>query len=293
MSYKVPFNLQLFAEEGTVSAGASSESVLAGKSNEEKVTENSSTGGQAANGVNRGDDQADRRKLYSDFKKQNKDLFDEDVRGIIKSRLPNYSKMKHEKEAQDELIEMLSARYGVKGVGALKEALEKDDSYWEDAAYKADMTVDAFKEKLKRDISAAKDGKELDILRREKQAREQYETWQREADDVRAKYPEFDLNKCLENDKFRSLLTTQYREYMPSMIQIYEMLFHDDIVSSVKADTTKRVTDNIRARGQRPDEAGMNNSGGIDYAKSVASTTKEQRRELARRARNGENITFS
>ena len=62
----------------------------------------------------------------SDFKKQNKDLFDEDVRGIIKSRLPNYSKMKHEKEAQDELIEMLSARYGVKGVGALKEALEKE-----------------------------------------------------------------------------------------------------------------------------------------------------------------------
>lgn len=292
MSFNIPFNIQLFADDGGSSATASG-TATASENTGAQMTENSSTGGQAATGGNYSNSIDDRRKLYADFKKQNKDLFDADVQNLLKKRLNGYSKIKEEKAKQDSLIEILSARYGVKGVDALKDAIEKDDNYWESAAYDADMTVDAYKEKLKRDISSEREREELNTLRNEKQARLQYEAWQSEAMQVKEKYPEFDLNECLKNNRFRSMLTAQYRDYMPSMVQIYEMLFHEDIVNAAKRSQTKTVTDNIRARGLRPDEAGMNNSGGIDYAKSVSSTTKQQRRELAKRARNGELITFS
>ena len=291
MSFIIPFNLQLFADDGGAGASASGTSTVAGNG-DEAMTDNGSTGGQAATGGNTSSDE-DRRKAYADFKKQNKDLFNEEVQNLSKARLPGYSKLKQEKAQQDKLIDYLSAKYGVKGVEALTEAIENDNAYWEDAAYRNNMDVDAYKDKLKRDISSAKDSEELDALRREKAARAQYDTWQTEAKDVMAKYPEFNLNECLKNEKFRSMLTAQYREYMPSMVQIYEMIFHDDIINAAKSSAAKNVTDNIRARGLRPDEAGMKGEGGIDYARSVSSTTKEQRRELARRARNGEQISFS
>ena len=53
----------------------------------------------------------------------------------------------------------------------------------------------------------------------------------------------------------------------------------------------KQVTDNIRARGQRPAE-GSGSGSGITYSSDPSQLTAKQREELARRAERGEKIIF-
>lgn len=290
MTFKKTFlaNFQLFADGGT---SASQGNAGSAESVSLAMTENGSSDGQAA-GAQPENEGVDREKSYADMKKQFKDLYDKDVQSQIKRRLGNTKAIEKELSAYKSLADKLSLRYKTNDIEALSKALDEDDSYWENAAYESGMSVEQFKEHTRIQEQARRDNAELEMLRAREKAREQYSAWFEEAKAVKEAYPEFDLNTCLKDNRFKSMLMVKNKEYMPSMKEIYEMLNHEQLLKATKEQAKNDIVNNVKARGVRPGEAGATTSAGISVSTDVSRLTRQQRAELARKASMGENITF-
>ena len=63
------------------------------------------------------------------------------------------------------------------------------------------------------------------------------------------------------------------------------------LVQSTRQDTTKQVTDDIRANGMRPSEVG-GSQGAVELTFDLKNSTPKQREAWARRAERGETIRF-
>ena len=135
----------------------------------------------------------------------------------------------------------------------------------------------------------------------------------REVEDLRRIYPEFDLEDQMQDPLFRGLLKG---EISLNLRQVYELCHGGEIAKQkveaavaeavkdavdravsdavVKAvsDTEERVLSEIRARGQRPRESGLNAAQGVRTHPAVGRLTKADREKLARRAFRGETIQF-
>ena len=78
-----------------------------------------------------------------------------------------------------------------------------------------------------------------------------------------------------------------------SVEQAYKVLHMDDFLSKATAQAEKTVTDNIRARGARPQENGAAPKSAVVVKDDVSKLTPADRAEIARRAAMGETITFN
>lgn len=287
------FDLQRFSE-GAVSGAASSPAAVSSGSatgNQDPTAKtNGSTDGQSANG-----NIADRKSEYERLKAEYKDFYDKDVQTHVKNRHKDYGILKADKDAQDEFLSTLHTKYGTKDLAGLKEAIDADEGFWRDQADKEDMTVEQYKERLRLKSELATANGKLHEIDLEKQAQEQYNKWYEEAKEIKEKYPDmnFDLNAELKNPRFRSMISAQYsQEYMPSMLEIFEIIHHNEIIEREKAAVQKSTIDNIKARGLRPDEAGSSSNGAVSYGKNVSNLSKKERAELAEKAMRGERVTF-
>lgn len=121
--------------------------------------------------------------------------------------------------------------------------------------------------------------------------RTQLRRWSEQEAQVRARYPEFDLNREVRSRNFLALL----RAGVP-MLQAYEVIHLEEIKAAATADQAKQteraVMENIKAKGTRPRENGTGTASGFTVKDDVARLTPRDRAEIARRAARGEVITF-
>ena len=184
------------------------------------------------------------------------------------------------------------ARYNIQGgdMSALSQAIDSDRSLWEQAAEDAGMTVEQYRriQNMELENMRLKRAQQENIARQ--MAQRQVDTWQRQAQEIKAEYEDFDLEAELRNPAFKAMLKAG-----APMKNAYEALHMGDIKAGVarKAGEAreKQVTDNIRARGQRPTEGGSSGAG-ITYSSDPRKLTARERDELARRAERGERSTF-
>lgn len=190
------------------------------------------------------------------------------------------------------IIDTLSARYGITDgdVSKLSQAINSDESLWADAADEAGMTVEQFRhvKQIEAENARFKAAQQQNI--REQMAQRQMEIWQEQVDNLVAEYPDFDMEAEMQNPAFITMIRSG-----ASIKNAYEVTHLEDIkarlVSSTKENTTKQVTDNIRARGMRPAEVGGSQNGvPLDF--DLKNSTKKQREEWARRAERGETIVL-
>ena len=80
------------------------------------------------------------------------------------------------------------------------------------------------------------------------------------------------------------------------MRMIYEGKYHSQLMQQANAQTAARtekaVTDNIRAKGQRPQENGASSGAGFTYKPDPSKLTIKDFEEIQRRVARGEKITF-
>ena len=220
-----------------------------------------------------------------------KDAFNKRVKSIVDRRTKNNGELAKYKNDTQELLALLAGKYGVKSddIGAVTRAVQEDDSFFEEAAYKEGLTVEQYKYKLKLE-------KENEALRNEKRraeneraAGERLRSWYEQAEKLTGLYPEFDLETEAKNPGFVKLLQSGI-----DLKTAYEVIHNDEIVSGAMRVTAnavkKQVTDNIRARGMRPAENGSVAGAAAIVKKDPSKFTKEDRAEIARRARRGEVI---
>lgn len=235
-------------------------------------------------------------QLQEEFQKlikgEYKDAYTKEFQKQFNSRHKDAKANQERLNSYQPIIDTLSARYGITDgdIGKLSQAIESDESLWAEAAEEAGMTVEQFRhvKQIEAENARFRAAQQQNI--RQQMAQRQMEIWQGQVDELRAEYPDFDMEAEMQNPGFISMIRNG-----ASIKNAYEVTHLDDIkarlVNSTKENTTKQVTDNIRARGMRPAEVGGSQNGvPLDF--DLKNSTKKQREEWARRAERGETIVL-
>ena len=228
----------------------------------------------------------DKGKQFSDLiKGEFKDQYTEATQKLINRR---FRETDQKIQSMQPVIDLLDQRYGTQGdMTKLMSAIENDRAYWQDAADEAGMTVEQYQkmQQLERQNEAMR--RLQDANQRQYIANMQYRQWQAEAETLRQKYPEFDLDAAQQSDIFMTLLKNRY-----PMEEAYKAAFADQIASQAAANAQKAVTENIRARGNRPAEAGSSASPAFTVKDDVSKLSDQDILAILKEIGNGKRVTF-
>lgn len=220
-----------------------------------------------------------------------KDLYTAKTQELIDRRFAKSKATENEAAALRDIAGILNERYGISDdadYSKLKSAIENDDAMWADKAEAQGLTVEQFKEfaRLQRRNAAFEAARQNDIeaaMRREKAA-----GWAKQAQELKAKYPQFDLQYELENTPG----FIQALEAGAPMEILYTGAHFAELQSAAAKETEQKLVSNIRAKGQRPTENGAAATAAASVETDLSKLTLKDYEELERRARNGERITF-
>lgn len=219
-----------------------------------------------------------------------KELFTERTQGIINRRFKQTQQLEAQAEKTAPILELLGQKYNLKDASpeAIMAAIERDDSYWEDAADEAGLTVDQYKymKKLERENES------MQLFRQrqesEQRANEAYQAWLNEANAVKAEYPNFDLaTEVRGNKQFGDLLRAGV-----SVKTAYEVCHVDDIKRTVSQKAAQSTAQNIRNKASRPRENGAAARNGVIFKQDVSKLTRADRAAAVRAAQRGEHIEW-
>lgn len=220
-----------------------------------------------------------------------KEFYTRDTQNLINRRFKETKALEKQVADSQPVIDMLMQRYGVNDTESLMTALEGDSAYWQEAADDAGMSVAQYMEfqKLQRENRALLQAQEAAI--NNERANQQLAQWTMEAQNLKGVYPQFDLETEAQNPDFIRLLQAG-----TPMEHAYKVIHMDEILNDARtttaAYTEKQVVDNIKARGSRPTEAGLNSNNGITYKADPSNFSGQDVLEIARRVRRGEKISF-
>lgn len=222
-----------------------------------------------------------------------KDLFTERTQGIIDRRFKETKSYEAKLNSQQPVIDMLMNKYKIADgdIAKLTEAIDKDDTYWEEAAEEEGLTVEQYKQvqKLKRENEAFRRAQQRQIG--QQQANAQINEWMKQADAVKSIYPDFDFKREIADRNFLQML----KNGVPVQ-KAYEVMHIDDLVTGAARTAARQAEQNtvakIKNKASRPSENGTSSSSSAIVKSDVSKLTKADRAEIARRAARGEIIRF-
>ena len=236
----------------------------------------------------------EREKAFNDMINGNfRDLCDARMQKAIKERVGEVKQLQQQLQQQNDVIGLVAKKYGISTdkMGDIREALESDDVFWEEAAADQGMTVDSYKKMVKLEAENEALHKAREEAERKNQKDTVIQKWDREAEELKRMYPQFDLQSEIQDKRFLDLMGAGI-----DMRTIYETLHHDEILPALMQQTAKAATKQqaaaARSGQMRPAENGMSSRPAAQTVKDPAKMTKEERQEYARRAARGEIITF-
>lgn len=224
----------------------------------------------------------------------------DEIQSAIQRRFKNQQSYEDSYNGLIDAMAPLFLKYGLDGndVEGLKDALSKDDSLLEDMAFNEGLTPEAVRERMLQRQENERLQRELNRMREEeaqkqasRDAYNQYNDWMRQAEELKAIYPNFDLIKELENEDFKNDLVNSGKP----LRKVFEAAHLDEIIQGAIQTTAMKareaVTNNIRARGMRPQENGTR-MGSVSVKKDVNDLTDKDIDKILKRVRAGEKITF-
>ena len=236
----------------------------------------------------------EREKAFNDMINGDfRDLFDARMQKAIKERVGEVKQLQQQLQQRNDVIGLVAKKYGISTdkMGDIREALESDDVFWEEAAADQGMTVNSYKKMVKLEAENEALHKAREEAERKNQKDAVFQKWDREAEELKRMYPQFDLQSEIQDKRFLDLMGAGI-----DMRTIYETLHHDEILPALMQQTAKAATKQqaaaARSGQMRPAENGMSSRPAAQTVKDPAKMTKEERQEYARRAARGEIITF-
>ena len=237
----------------------------------------------------------DRNKEFDKLiKGEYKDLYDAKVQDTIQKRLKSTKETVDKYEALTPTLEMLAKKYGVDvgDIQALNEAIQEDDSYYEEEAIEKGVSVQQLKEIRKMERENAELKRQMQEQTTRDKANQLYSKWMNEAESLKTIYPSFDIATEMQNPKFLDLLRSPNIDVRTA----YEVIHKDDIISGAMQFTAKAVEQKLAnkaiANGARPTENGISSQSASLTKSNVSLLTKADRQEIARRVARGEKISF-
>lgn len=287
----LPVSLAMFDGEGAGMGETNGGSVNT-QQNDSGANNSTSVAGEKASNTTES-----RRKAYmSMINGEYKDIHTDEMQKIINRRFKETKGYEEQIAQYREITDLLDAKYGTKDHQARVKAF-REDSMWDIAADERgqvkseymgslDKTVELNRLKEKEAAREAEDAARLAEQIAEQTAREQAEKWDKDAADVKAKYPDFDIHQEVDNPAFMANIKKGL-----SMEDAYFLTHRDEItrrmVTDARTASEKAVADNIRAKGNRPAETGTASTAGFTGAVNFKTMTAEQRAKIVEATKNG------
>lgn len=235
-----------------------------------------------------------RETAYQKFRNDYKDLIGKDIEKAVSRRYTENQQLHKQLESFGPLMDLLGARYGVKSGKAedVMAAIEKDNSFFEEAALKAGLPVEQYKNMLKLEAQNRSLLEEQQRTNEEIQRQQKFARWDREREQCEQLFPGFDMHTEAQNPQFLRLLDSGC-----SMETAYKAIHFEELnqgtMRRTELETQKKVADTIRAGATRPTESGAKKNSATTTKIDVANMTYEQMDAMIERARNGESVTFN
>lgn len=202
------------------------------------------------------------------------------------------------------LMEALHEAYGVDAddldalTDAVKNGRVKDEAYFEKLAMEKGVSVatarqmDKLESENKRLTAAEKFAEDQrKAAQRQVEIDRIHAEWDREAEQLKTQYQEFDLEQTLANPEIANLMRLGV-----SMSNAYRAVYFDQIMAQNESRTAKQVERGvearIRQRGTRPGENGTRPGGAAQTHTDVNALTRKEREQLERAALRGQVVTF-
>ena len=206
--------------------------------------------------------------------------------------------------AMKGLMQALQEKYGTDAsdLVALTEAVRngavKDDAYYEKLAMEKGVSTRTARELDKLESQNKQLTEQQQMIRqmerqRAQQARiaELQAGWDREAEQLKAQYPDFNMAEVLTNPEVEKMMRSGV-----SMTNAYRSAYFDHILKQQQAATARQVEQGVVTRMQqrnaRPGENGTRPGGAVQTKIDVSHMSRKEMEEMERRAMRGEVITL-
>lgn len=206
--------------------------------------------------------------------------------------------------AMKGLMQALQEKYGTDAndLVALTEAVRngavKDDAYYEKLAMEKGVSTKTARELDKLESQNKKLTEQQQLIRqmerqREQQARiaELQAGWDREAEQLKAQYPDFNMAEVLANPEVEKMMRSGV-----SMTNAYRSAYFDHILKQQQAATARQVEQGVvnrmQQRNARPGENGTRPGSAVQTKIDVSHMSRKEMEEMERRAMRGEVITL-
>lgn len=301
-------DLQLFADGGAAGGtaagtGAGGTGVNASAAGVQTgVKGNQQTGNPASDGapaaeVQNPTEQPTAADLNAEFdaliKGKFKDQYNARVKDTVQKRLKGPSEVAEKYKTLEPGLQLLARRYGIEDASdakSLLQAIQSDNSLIEDVAMESGMDAAAYRRLVAAEAENAAHRQREAEARREQEGRRQYETWMKQAEAAKLKFPNLDLATEIQDPRFLDLLRANV-----DVAAAYTVIHQDDIISGAMQTAvqtaTQKVANSVAANAARPNENGSG-QGAATVKPDVRKMTKAQRQDYIRRAARGETITF-
>lgn len=219
--------------------------------------------------------------------------YDARVQKTIQARMRG-AKANEERLAKAEpLLQMLGQRYKVDAgdLDALMSALDNDEQMWQAEAAEKGMSAESLKALRSAQRENAMLKQQQALSQREVEARETYSKWLTQAEQAKAKFPGLDLESCLEDAQFVSMLQSGV-----DVESAYWARFHDDIMQAgmekATAEAQKKLSASVAAGSRRPAESGVGNNPTVNQKVDVNNMSRSEFTAYMDRIMRGERISF-
>lgn len=227
------------------------------------------------------------------IKGEYKEDYDKSVQKIMRQRFAKAKANEDKLTKIGPILDALASKYGVTAddIDSIAQYVSEDDAMYEEAAMKANMTVDQFKNYSR--VMA-----ENERLKAERQANEQRQAanaqlaqWREEEAQLKQEFPNFDLDTLIQNETFYRMVG----QGIP-LRNAYIAMDADGILQGAMSYTAqqvaKKTATTIAQRGSRPVEGGMSGQASAKVATDVSKLSNAEIAEYVLRAQRGEHITL-
>ncbi len=227
--------------------------------------------------------------IKGEFKEQ----YEQRIKENMNRRFKESSYLRNKLAQNDEIIDMLKARYGIENgdYQEIAEAIRNDNGYINEEAEKNGMDPETFRRIKQLEFENASMKRTMQAQKEDMQMKNTVRGWIADSQEILESNPDFNLEKEIENPAFVKLLKSGV-----DLKSAFYALHHSEILNSAvekaREETLRRTTDNIRARGARPVENGLSGKSTAIVKTDVSKLTPAERAEIARRVASGEEISF-
>lgn len=200
-----------------------------------------------------------------------------------------YAPVKKQLNATKSVMEMLAQKYGIDDAGdvqAITRALENDDALYAERAEENGRTIEEQRnwDMLERENRMYREQQQQ--MERSEQIRRQMDEWDQQSKNLKIVFPDFDLDKELQNPQFEAALRGGL-----SIQSAFYAVHGEEIAAGAMQNTAAAVRNatvqDMAAKKNRPKENAIGAQASAKVSKDVHKLTKQERADIARRSIGG------